>query len=571
MLYIFAIENKNNNIMESESKKQGRKKMDILSALDKIVDAARNSELSGEFYKSCSKQIKYVCGKLDITKEQCVLLSIFIERSWDDKITMGELADYVGCRTTHILRYSSDIDVLVERDYIRRSHSRGKISFHVPSGVLDAFKNNQPVPSRSVENLTLADFFNRIADIFDMVDEDEMECSTAEKRIDELMKGNRHLSFVEKVNGKYGLEGNDLLVLLIFCHLFITNNDDRIGIHDLEFMFTRWIIRHIRSEMTSGCSTLQEKKLVEWSSDGDFADRESFRLTMNAKRELLDELNLPSLTEKRVSRGMVKATEIKAKRLFYPAEVTHSIDELGQLLEENNYREIHARLQEQGFRCGFTCLFYGVPGTGKTETVLQLARRTGRDILQVNFAEIKSMWVGESEKNIKGLFDSYRNKVKSSPITPILLFNEADAIIGKRQEGAERAVDKMENSIQNIILQEMETLDGILIATTNLVQNMDKAFERRFLYKIRFDKPTVEARAAIWHEMLPTLDMADAVTLAERYDFSGGQIENIARHYAIDAILHGNAVPTAENLAAHCDSERISQSPVKKRIGFASL
>lgn len=113
------------------------------------------------------------------------------------------------------------------------------------------------------------------------------------------------------------------------------------------------------------------------------------------------------------------------------------------------------------------------------------------------------MWVGESEKNIKAIFDRYREHVKNSKVAPILLFNEADAVIGKRREGAEKAVDKMENSIQNIILQEMETLDGIMIATTNLEQNMDKAFERRFLYKIKFNKPSVEARMNIWRSMIP--------------------------------------------------------------------
>ena len=113
--------------------------------------------------------------------------------------------------------------------------------------------------------------------------------------------------------------------------------------------------------------------------------------------------------------------------------------------------------------------------------------------MQVNISQIKSCWVGESEKNIKGLFDNYRELVKKSEVTPILLFNEADAIIGVRKEGAQSAVDKMENSLQNIILQEMETLDGIMIATTNLQENMDKAFERRFLYKIKFDRPTEEA------------------------------------------------------------------------------
>ena len=100
------------------------------------------------------------------------------------------------------------------------------------------------------------------------------------------------------------------------------------------------------------------------------------------------------------------------------------------------------------------------------ETVLQIARKTGRDLIQVNISDIKSMWVGESEKNIKGIFDDYRKMVKQSAKTPILLFNEADAIIGKRMVGAEKAVDKLENNIQNIILQEIEQLDGILLTLT---------------------------------------------------------------------------------------------------------
>lgn len=95
--------------------------------------------------------------------------------------------------------------------------------------------------------------------------------------------------------------------------------------------------------------------------------------------------------------------------------------------------------------------------------------------------------------------------------------------------GAERAVEKMENSIQNIILQEIEQLDGILIATTNLAENMDKAFERRFLYKIQFEKPDLNCRTQIWQAMIPPLNDADASYLAGKYDFSGGEIENIAR------------------------------------------
>ena len=186
----------------------------------------------------------------------------------------------------------------------------------------------------------------------------------------------------------------------------------------------------------------------------------------------------------------------------------------------------------------------------------------------VDVPQLKSMWVGQSEKNVKALFDRYREQVKRAKLTPILLFNEADAIIGKRKNGAENAVDKMENSLQNIILQEMEQLDGIMIATTNLQENMDKAFERRFLYKVKFEKPTEEARAHIWHTMIPELSDMDVHTLASKYEFSGGQIENIARHYAIDDILHGQREDVLSMLIRHCDNERLD-SKEKRPIGFA--
>ena len=187
--------------------------------------------------------------------------------------------------------------------------------------------------------------------------------------------------------------------------------------------------------------------------------------------------------------------------------------------------------------------------------------------MQVNIAQMKSMWVGESEKNVKRVFDEYRAKVKNSDIAPILLFNEADAIIGQRMENAERSVDKMNNTMQNILLQEMETLDGIMIATTNLAQNLDKAFERRFLYKIKFDKPTPEARMSIWQEMIPDLTVDEARTLSSRYEFSGGQIENIARRHAISKILHGDNKNILVELLDYCDDEKLETTQHKK-IGF---
>lgn len=148
------------------------------------------------------------------------------------------------------------------------------------------------------------------------------------------------------------------------------------------------------------------------------------------------------------------------------------------------------------------------------------------------------------------------------------MVKQADAIIGKRMVGAEKAVDKLENNIQNIILQEIEQLDGILIATTNLAENMDKAFERRFLYKVKFEKPDLQCRLQIWQTMIPSLNDADASFLAARYDFSGGEIENIARHYTIQSILHGKPANMVKSLVGYCDSERLEGKNAKRKVGF---
>jgi hypothetical protein len=554
--------------METASKTQGKRKLDLLSAVESIVDLAKDSQLSPEFYCKAGRYIKHLSDSLSLTKEQSVMLALFIDQSDDPRIEASDIAKYTGCRTTRIIRYMNDIDELVRRGLIARRRSSSSISYRVPIDVVEAFKVNKPFTPKDYSGLTCHELFDEFADIVDRVEDDEMDITIAVEHFKMLFHCNQQLLFVQKVQNLIPeVCDNEFVLLVMFCHLFVNNNDDCIGFHNIDCMYCKKDMRTIKSELEQGINILQRLGLIEYNNINGMGDKEYYRLTMKAKRDLLDELQLPSLEGKRELRNMINASDIKPRALFYSDEITHRIDDLAHLLEEKNYNDIHARLQEQGFRCGFTCLFYGAPGTGKTETVMQLARRTGRDIMQVDISEMKSMWVGESEKNVKALFDTYRQRVKESDLVPILLFNEADAIIGKRQEGAERAVDKMENSLQNIILQEMETLDGILIATTNLAQNMDNAFERRFLYKIRFDKPTVEARTAIWHELLPDLSDTDATLLAERYDFSGGQIENIARHYAIDAILHGNAVPTASNLMPHCDSERINNTSSKK-IGF---
>ena len=544
-----------------------RKKMDLLAAIEQIVDKAKGTGLSAEFFRKADRYIRYVSEVMELTKEQSAMLALFVDNSCDTDITISSFGEYLGCRTSRLLRYMNDIDVLEKRELIRGRHSHNDVTYRVPVELIEALKRNEKYVPKDYTGLTCVELFGELANIFDMRENKELRYGDMVKKIDDLFCCNSNLEYVQKVKS-YGFSERVRMLLILFSHLFVNNSDDNVGWHDLEFMHDgRATWSYVKNRLSSGDHPLLEANIIENNNDGGFGDRNSFRMTNKAKNELFGELNLTSMNKRSKRGDIVRYENIVPKALFYNEKNKAQVEELASLLDDEKYNQIRSRMKDTGFRCAFTCLLYGAPGTGKTETALQLARQTGRDIMQVNISQIKSMWVGESEKNIKQVFDNYRAMVNDSQTTPILLFNEADAIIGKRQEGTLRSVDKMENSIQNIILQEMEMLDGILIATTNLAQNMDKAFERRFLYKIKFDKPTVEARTSMWREMIPVLNEEESRILAGKFDFSGGQIENIARHYTIGKILHGDSEDVVNTLSTYCESEKL-ESNDKLRIGF---
>jgi SpoVK/Ycf46/Vps4 family AAA+-type ATPase len=325
----------------------------------------------------------------------------------------------------------------------------------------------------------------------------------------------------------------------------------------------------IRSDIMSHRSPLFKDKLLNEAHDSGFASREGIAVSEEIKEYLDEELHLNwMVSEEKPIEGLLTHDTIKQKHLYYNNEEQVAIEKLFKMLHNDNFIAIQDRMTALGIRSGFACLFYGAPGTGKTETVLQLARETGRDIMQVNVASIRSKWVGDSEKNIRNIFKCYKNYCAKSKVKPILLFNEADAIINKRSTNVERSVDKMENAIQNIILEEMENLDGILIATTNLTSNIDTAFERRFIYKVEFHKPGVATKKHIWQSMINELNDSDAQTLASEFDLSGGQIENVMRKQFVDKILYDEA-PTLEKLRGYCKQESMTHSTSHRiTIGF---
>ena len=550
--------------IKSRKKNQQKPVPTLLQAIEKVVELAEDSKLSDEFMEKAAPEIGLLAESYGITERQAVLFCVCMEKG-PRRVDYDDLASYLDLNKIGVLSYASDIDALVRRRLLKYRDVKDEDDFDIPTAVIRCLKHNEVYQLPKRTGLDCAGLFELLNLWFDDLNDDAISPRELREELQVLFDENPQVGFVQKMK-ELGLDSDDQLLLTMFCHLLVNHDDDDIRFGQIDDVFdSQSDFNKAKADLRTGEHYLQRQKLIEHRCEDGLADVTRYKLTESAKRTLLVEMKINEAAEKLAD--MLEATQLTQKQLFFPKDIQRQGEELGSFLQPENYQKIQERLKEKGFRYGFACLFYGSPGTGKTETVYQLARQTGRKIMVVDVPQLKSMWVGQSEKNVKGLFDRYREQVKKAKLTPILLFNEADAIIGKRKNGAENAVDKMENSLQNIILQEMEQLDGIMIATTNLQENMDKAFERRFLYKIKFDKPTEEARASIWHSMIPDLSELDVHTLASKYDFSGGQIENIARHYAIDKILHGQSEDVRSMLIRHCDNERLDNND-QKRIGF---
>lgn len=547
--------------MRNKPKKKHRT---LLSSIEEVVRLAKEHGIEDKFYEEADKELKYLSRVLLLSKEEALMLSLFMEMSPKWRTKISDISELLKISNIRVLSLMNVADELAQKGYIKKYDKNDDIYFVVPVDVIDCIRRNVVYMPKPMNNLTVDEFFDRLGKI---LDEDDVGFYRRCNDLEIIVKSNMHLPYC-KIASSYDLDDYEMVVLHIFSNRLINEDDDMIGTHDWEDVIdSKRIVKRIVRSLKKGDSPLIRKGILESVIEDGMRNPDYYHLTDKAKEELFPGMDILEKSIKK-DKSLIEFSSFADKKLFYAPHIQSQIDRLGELLMPENFVNVTQRLSENGMRKGFACLFYGSPGTGKTETVNQLARMTGRDVMLVDVTQIKSCWVGESEQNIKSLFDRYRMHVKEKELAPILLFNEADAVLGIRQEGAQRAVDKMENSIQNIILQEMETLEGIMIATTNLTTNLDKAFERRFIYKIEFERPTIEARQQIWKSMIPSLTADLALSLAENYDLSGGQIENIARKRTVELILSGNE-PTEQQIREYCQNESMDSRQINRRkIGF---
>ena len=239
-------------------------------------------------------------------------------------------------------------------------------------------------------------------------------------------------------------------------------------------------------------------------------------------------------------------------------------------------KEVFKKLREWGIKdkrkaIDARIIFYGAAGTGKTMTAMSLAKTLKKPILSFDCSKILSMYVGESEKNVRKIFDDFKDLSAKAKVEPILLLNEADQFLSSRTEGTGSSADKMHNQMQNIFLEQIEKFEGILIATTNLLGNIDKAFSRRFNYKIEFKKPGKKQRLRLWQFMLPEgADYTEEFDMTElaKYDLTGGQINLIIKNTAYKVAVRDESLFGNEDFLEEIEKELGSSFDGAKSMGF---
>ena len=542
----------------------------LAAGLDRIYKKVNAEGFAEDEDNDLEEDIRSVRERFSIGERAAVLLAAILENNARNGCDDDDLSSYIGCSNIEFLGFREPLREMEDLGIIQQRNGRGN-RYVMSREALRSIEKDTDFQPMKHTGLSAEEVFTRIRlritdYLRDIIDADRLLDD-----LTQLTEDNLQLDFCRKTKAALAddrITDTEKRFFYALCYRYVSYGEQDFPIDKL-MALTDYIEdeQRLRRAIGNGRTNLQRLGLVTFGGDEGFQDTEKLALVDGIKQSFFTEVALAKPQAVK-HRDLIPAESIKPRELFYDGKVAEQMERLGALLEPANFAGVQQRLEETGMRKGFAVLFAGGAGCGKTAGAYELARRTGRAIFAVDMSQLKSKWVGDSEKIVKGVFTTYREMCRTHELAPILLFNEADAIFSKRLENPEDSVDQMQNSLQNICLEAIENLDGILIATTNLASNFcDEAFARRFLFKVEFVKPGVETRAKIWKSMLDGLSDEDALALAGRYDFSGGNIENIARKATVGYVLSGQKA-TLQDLLIYCDEETLSAQKAARRIGF---
>lgn len=515
--------------------------------------------------------LHFLMNKLNLTKEETQLLTAITFYSirhsrpcdWDDITLMYDE------HPIYMMQMRPQIQHLIELGYLQQEEEL-VTGWRVPKEVMTSFQENKPFELQSLQSTDALMFIDKCNEyIHEGLHHDHN--GAIKKAILRQMEIDRNLHITSVINKIAHKDQQLIYEIILFCAVLASDGDNYVSMRDMEMILEkRKVLNFSRYVMNGKHPLVKLGWILPYGQDG-LADCEKWMFSRQAWMELLDDdvdmVNEIMRCNELHGRYLISHDTIPNCPLFYDKKTDEEVNRLRNILNDDNYKKICERLTSNNMPTGIAILLHGPAGTGKTELVQQLARETGRDLMKIDLSQIRDKYVGESEKNLTDLFNSYRTYCCRMKVKPILFINEADAVLGNRITNTDNVVSKMENALQNILLEQMEKLNGIMICTTNLTTNLDKAFDRRFLMKILLDKPSDKTRAKIWHSMLPSLSDSQSFELAKTYKFSGGQIQNIVRKQLINNIFVGSNNIDYDLIVKDCAAETLDRNN-RTLIGF---
>jgi len=542
----------------------------LLSRLENISFAASGCGLDFHNVKCANEDICKVSAFLKITPEQTFLFSCFIDLSFQKAVNLETLSKHLKCSVIKLITFMNEIEALERKGFIQkrirrigRKYSFSDLSYCVPHYVIEALRKTDSSMLEATK-FDLPGFLNQISDI---VDERNDNSLTTEHLISEtefLISNNRRLPFVSFVD-------RNLTQTLSKCTVFALSYVRLKGQRSVDIdSFASSLFDDLGQQLefthhiNTGNHELIKKEFLKIFTS-EFDGDKSVGLSHRTAKLLYHDY--PALVEtEQKDVGLIRFGTVQEKKLFFDEDISKQIESLEAVMKPSRFRKYRRELKLNGLSGGITAIFFGAPGTGKTEAVYQIARKTGRDMMMVDLSQTRSKWFGESEKQVKKIFEDYTTLMKNSDNEPILFINEADGLFSRRFEMSGGSSSEYTiNMMQNILLQALESFEGILIATTNLTGNLDKAFERRFTYKIQFPRPDCRVRQMIWKNRLPDLTLEEAAELSDRFEITGGEIDIQIRQLIMQKVLKGK-LNLFEVLCNGCN--KTQGFMVRRKIGF---
>jgi len=560
---------------KKESKMEEKTGFVPIQAISKIGLRLEKSKLLKNALKGVRPLLKKLGAYLELSEDETIFfVLVFVIHLQEGSMDIRDLTKFLDVNAISLVGYRNTLEALLTKKMVvnserGRNNSRqfflGTGDLMVRSEIMEAIFNQDSLAEvNGAKDLDVYQFVRKVSDYIGDREIERISSYDLFNLVGELEEENMHLAPTLALKNME-LDVEDRTLLYGMAHDFVSlkksglNSTMRNIYHEVRQRVKR------TNEILNKSSKLFFNEMV-LTGDGSYVNDVAIELT-DKGAALLFGADAELFKAKKNGGNRVEPEKIAAKELFFDSGLKRQLEGLRSNLMQENFVELQARLERQQLPKGLTAIFYGAPGTGKSESVYQLAKETGRSIMAVDLSQTKSMWFGESEKLVKEIFTEYCKACAKSTVVPILLFNEADGVLGRRISGTSSAVSQTENTIQNILLEELERNVGIVIATTNLVENLDAAFERRFLFKVQFGKPSVSVKKSIWKSKLDWLEDDQAERLAVEFAFSGGEIDNIVRKLVSLEVL-SNERPGIDQILEFCELERLHANGSGRKIGY---